>query len=443
MLIEFRAENYRSIKTEQGFSMVASGNLKEEAVYRLDTGFLSMQKVIPAAVFFGANGSGKSTLVDAMGVLQGLVINSAREGQMGDLLPVTPYLFSSSSKELPTKFEIIFITEGKRYEYGVKLDAHRIHEEWLFVREHGRQRRTQLWFERVFEEQKKEYHWYINKNIKGQREVWRKATRPNALFLSTAVQLKSEMLEVPFEWLRTSFRLMGPAGVTPSYSARLCQEKESKQRVLKFLNFFDFNVVDILVKEKKFEPDEVPDDIPEQILDAVKGITYLDVAFCYKGEEGERVEIDLDDESSGTKSLFALAGPLLDVIDQGLTLIVDELNASLHSVVLRKIVSMFGDSKINRSGCQLLFTSHDTTILSENLVGRDQVWFLDRKSGADTKITPLSDFKARKSESLQRRFLSGRYGGIPLIEGDNRKIREVFQFPRESSVKARAQQKLL
>lgn len=131
---------------------------------------------------------------------------------------------------------------------------------------------------------------------------------------------------------------------------------------------------------------------------------------------GERsVDFSLDEESNGTQKLFALAGPLLDVLKNGRVLVVDELDTSLHPALMRHVLGLFHDPATNPLGAQLIFTTHDTSVLDRSLLRRDQVWFVEKDRAQQSRLYPLADFHPRKEESFGRGYLQGRYGAVPFV----------------------------
>ena len=135
----------------------------------------------------------------------------------------------------------------------------------------------------------------------------------------------------------------------------------------------------------------------------------------HKALDGREVLLSINDESGGTQQLFSLAGPLLDVLRRGLVLVIDELDTSLHPLLMRKLVQMFHDPAINSNNAQLIFSTHDTTILDSEIFRRDQIWFVEKDRTLQTRLYPLTDFSPRKDENFGRGYLQGRYGALAFI----------------------------
>jgi hypothetical protein len=187
------------------------------------------------------------------------------------------------------------------------------------------------------------------------------------------------------------------------------------------MNAADLSITDILLEKKEFSPDDLPDEMPQNIKDEIardfRGKKLTQVFFMHpSSDNGEGVALDFDEESAGTRKLFALAGPWLDVLDKGLVFFIDELDTSLHPLLVRFLLSLLHNPETNRRKAQLVFATHDTTVLDQTLMRRDQVWFVEKDEENATRLYPLSDYKPRKGEALQKGYLYGRYGALPFAD---------------------------
>ena len=420
MLVRFSVKNFRSFRTEQVLSLEAGRQTIGRGHRTVATGCRSAPRLLKAAVIYGANSGGKSNLVRAMGFLHEFVENSAREGQKGDLVNVEPYRLDRVCIDQPSEFEIVFISNGSMYQYGLATDEHRVHAEWLY--ETPREGRIRHIFNRELSA-KGRYEWYVNPRVKGEKKLWQDATRENASFLSTAIQLNSEDLAVPFEWVTDKLRvILGKELLSQSYTSHVCHEHDRKSAVLQILQSVDPEVIDLKTTEEEFSENAIPDDMPPELraelIKSMKGRTFYDAEIVRRGIAGA-VAFDLEDESTGTNLLYNLAGPWLDSLCYGYTMVVDELDSGLHPLALRTLVSMFFDETINTGGAQLIITCHESTLLRDELLRPDQVWFIDRDFRRGSRLYPLSEFKPRQNESFFKGYLSGRYGGLPLTRAPN------------------------
>ncbi|MDR6469568.1 AAA15 family ATPase/GTPase [Paraburkholderia graminis] len=420
MIIEFNVVNYRSIKHRATLSLV-----KGTGDEHLDTHVIPQSaagvSLLRVAAIYGANASGKSTLIKAAEAMQDL-INRSSSKQKGDLLTeIEPYAFDSESASAPTEFEMTFVMDdGIRYTYGFSATRSCVHEEWLFAYPKGR---AQRWFTRTRDANTGQYDWDLGDGLKGKKSVWAEATRENALYLSTAVQLNSTQLKPVFQWFRSKLNVW-PRGAFPdSFSAEISMEEKAssmRRRILAFMRAADLDIVDFTVEEDDAVPgqDVMKDIVPERREfweEALKHQKPFKVTTYHQAGDA-KVGMDLSSESDGTRRLFALAGPLSMILMLGETLFVDELNENLHPLIFRLVVSLFLDPEINIGNAQLVFTTHDTSILTHTFLRRDQIWFSDKGKDRTTRLVPLSDYKVRKGFSrLKDEYLGGAYRGVPVV----------------------------
>ena len=421
MLIEFSVANFRSILGRQTLSMTASCYFKElessnTFVPGEDDG---VPRLLRSTVLYGPNASGKSTLIQALRFVRDQVLNSQKESQAGDAIDVFPFKLTTASREADSEFEITFFEQGVRYEYGFCCNRERFTEEWLIAYPLGR---AQKWFHRVFDTKSgKDIYKFSGSFLGGKTRhgLWQEQTRPNALFLSTVIQLNNEQLKPAFDWFKLRLRVVDSVrGLSPSYTLGRCGKDEDRQRVVKFMNSADLSIADIQLKETVFSPDSLPKELPpslrEELMRNMAGKKLVEPLFFHKDvNTAETVEFDESEESDGTRALFAIAGPWLDVVENERVLVVDELDTSLHPLLVHHIVKSLhhGGTK-----AQLIFTTHDTTLLSQKLLRRDQVWFMEKDNKSATHLYPLSDFSPRDNEAIERGYLNGRYGGIPFLK---------------------------
>ncbi|WP_305908037.1 AAA family ATPase [Methylomarinum sp. Ch1-1] len=417
MLIEMTVANFRSFSGTQTFSLVKGKGDELAASNTFKVSAANEFELLRSTAIYGPNASGKSNFLRALQTMKRIVLESAASQQRGDLLPVTPFRLSSDTCQAPSEFEVTFVVNGVRYQYGFSATPEQIHEEWLLAFPKGR---AQRWFTRVWVEEKTRFEWELGNSLSGEKQLWLKSTRDNALFLSTAVQLNSESLQPVFDWFKSTLRLANVGGWGPSFSASLC-ENEEKSKVMAFLNAADIHIDDILVETKSFNPDDLPDDMPDAlravVVGEMKGKKTLEIKTVHKGSDGKPVTFAFDDESDGTRKLFSFAGPWIDALEHGYVLFIDELHDNLHPKLVRFLVELFHNPETNPKNAQLVFTTHETSILNQEVFRRDQIWFCEKNKAQATEIYPLTDFSPRKGrENLELAYLSGRYGALPFVK---------------------------
>ena len=416
MLVEFSVENFRSIKNEVRLSLVAGPGKEHRETHlvtpELNEGIRSVP-LVRSAVVYGANAAGKTNLIRALQAMQRIVTHSGRDL---DDLPVTPFQFAPESGEKPATFEVTGITNRMRFQYGFSARQDIVTEEWLYAWPRGR---IQFWFERSTDTETGAVSCKFGDKLAGDKEVWRRATRPNALLLSTAITLNSEQLQPIFSWFHDNVHTAGVGGWANMFSLEWC-DGDRKAEIVQFLRAADFAIGDLRLVHRDFSPEMLPDELPLELKrrmnEELSGAKLVQVQVRHDTTRGEPVDLDLDEESDGTQKMFALAAPWLDTLANGHVIVFDELHDNLHPALVRFLVDRFHDPEVSTEGAQLIFTTHDTSILSQEVFRRDQIWFCERNSRQETQVFPLTDFRPRRGvENLERSYLAGRYGALPYI----------------------------
>ena len=414
MLIEFRVTNFRSLRDEQVLSLVASKDKTLQDTHTQATGIAAAPALLRSAAIYGPNAGGKSNLIKALQYMRGVIVESATIIQPGQSFGVQPFRLDATSADKPTEFEATFMVEGIRYQYGFAMTSERIVSEHLLV---YKAFKPQHWFKRHFDKQTGKDMYDFGPGLKGQKAVWESATRPNSLFLSMAVQLNSEQLSPVFNWFSQHLVVINEyTPLNPRVTVQMLRDPEGKKSICNFLTAADISISDIDVVTRKVPGQTVHFDLSAGKTEVrAEEIEQNDLRFHHVTESGQAV-FSMADESSGTRNLLHLTGPVLDIVQRGLTLVVDELDTSLHTLLVRRLVQLFHNTDLNKHGAQLIFTTHDTSLLdTPNLLRRDQIWFVEKDHDQASRLYGLSDFSPRKGEALERGYLMGRYGGLPLL----------------------------
>lgn len=412
MLIEFSFSNFRSFPRVTTFSMAADSYRELESTHVIDIESPNKFRLLKSAAIYGANASGKSNFLKAIDAAQKIILTSASTNQRGDELSVDPFAFDLESSLSPSEFEFIFVNKGIRYQFGFSVTTERVVEEWCIAYPKGR---PQNWYRRSYNPEKNDYDWDIKTSLKGEKDLWRKSTRSNALFLSTAIQLNSEQLIPVYDWFSRKLKVFTHTGTLGnSFTANIC--KETSNKIVKFLTRAGIEFDDIRVHERKIDLSDLPKGMPEGLRDAFEQELSKEIKFVRKFDDYE-VEMDIEEESDGTKKMFSYAGPWLNTLEQGYVLMLDELHASLHPKLVSYLVGFFNSKKTNPNNAQLIFTTHETSILNSGELRRDQIWFADKNSDKKgSELYSLSEFSPRKDDNLEDKYLSGRFGGVPFIK---------------------------
>jgi len=418
MLIEFQVQNFRSFRDRQILSMVASSFAEHVQANTFQSGLKGFGRFLRSAALYGPNAAGKTNLLRAIQFVQTFVVNSAAT-TAGTQYPYSSFKFSNATREAASQFQIAFVQHGIRYEYGITMGPKRIEKERLVEYVHSRGR---VMFNRSYDNESDQYIWEFSSFLKGPRSVWSDSTRPDALFLSTAVQLNSKQLIPVFEWFQKRLVVVvGPTKLNQSLTLQLLDRPDGKARLLPFLREADLGIADV-----KTQRERVPTDgglVVGGLLDVQPiGASVVKVTLSHLTDDPNKpAELDFAEESHGTQVLFRNAGAWLNVTANGEVLLVDEIDASLHPLLVRFLIRRFHSDKTNQHNAQLIFTTHNTTLLDQELLRRDQIWFVEKERDGASRLYPLTDFSPRSDELIERWYMRGRYGALPVlphIDGD-------------------------
>ncbi|ACJ34374.1 AAA family ATPase [Anoxybacillus flavithermus] len=406
MLIQFSCGNFKSIREKVTLSMLATKDGEhKECTMKIDEKI----QLLPLVAIYGANGSGKSNVLQAIGFVKFLV-NEADSFHEGDDIPILPHKLE---EHRPSVFELQFIVNGVRYAYGFSITREKILEEYLYFFPNGRQARV---FERL-----EEQYIFGNKFQKELDEIKRSKTRQNRLFLATAgVWSNAEEVKHAFLFLRNEL-VVNQFASNESWLHytidQISTNETNKNILLNMLNYFHIPVENIITKveKKQLSYSDLPPHMPEELkMLLLKGshVNY-EVKLVYPN-----MTIHLSEESRGVQRLFEIMGPILDILSNGKCLVFDELETSLHPLLVLQIIKLFQTPKLNPKHAQLIFSTHDTNLLDLTILRRDQIWITEKNSAsASTDLYSISDVKhVRKDENIEKGYMKGKYGGIPLIQ---------------------------
>ena len=284
--------------------------------------------------------------------------------------------------------------------------------------------RRQLWFERERSQFK------FGKALTGENRAIQALTRENSLFLSAAAQNNHRQLSPVYGWFKNRLKFVHRHNLPSRLAAsvEMAQNELYKTRIVELLRSADLGICDIEVKEERPSPEakrllevisntvskELGKKIPDSVIADLPEIL-REAALLHSGPGGVRVRLPLDQESDGTECLLALGGDVIRSLSNGGVLCVDELDLSLHPIIALQVVKLFMDPRRNTGNAQLIFNTHNTSLLSERVLRRDQIWFTEKNDDGATTLYPLTDFRPRRNESLEVGYLQGRYGAIPFV----------------------------
>ena len=427
MLIQFSVGNYRSFREEQTLSMVASkDDAHEHNLIPCDKG-LRLAKV---AALYGANASGKSNLIKAMRGMCRFILESATKMTLGDTIGfVSPFRLDATSSAEPSRFEITLLLDGDTFVYGFSATQERVHDEWLHVCPSGRVRPSK-WLERTFDPLANKTSWAFRGPLRKGARLLREMTRDNGLVLSRAAELNVEPVIPLFLWFQkecSGLDLSVPPVEYEQFTAQaMCNSDAFGDVVLSFMRDADLGISGLSVKEVPghdfldMVSDEAREPVAKAIRDSLGGVVppLLAVTVEHAMEEGGSASFSLaDDESNGTQRFFALMGPVIITLKSGTLLVIDELDCSIHPLLTRKIIELFQSEEFNTAGAQLVFATHDSSVMDSTLFRRDQIWLTEKRASGTTELFSLYDFdtksRPRNNAAFEKNYLAGRYGAVP------------------------------
>ncbi len=409
MLLNFRVANHRSIRDEQ--------ELQLHPVYDADRPAGTAWEAVPVAGLFGANAAGKSNLVDALEFMAHLVVYSHRESEPDGGLPRRPFRLDEGARDDPSWYVIDLLLDGVRFTYGFSIDDDQVLDEWLYSYPHGRKRKI---FQRAVDD-------IDPGDSQPERELRlvESITEPNVLFMSVAARSKQDAFRPVFEWFRRSLqfsRLRNGSRYAMRETLRLMESPETNPEFRELLRAADLGI-------EEFGTREVPMEEPEwrqrdafrqpSLFPAGESPMVLQPWIGHRGRAGV-VRMELRDQSAGTRALLAAAPRFLAALRRGGTFVVDEIDSSLHPLLTARLIGLFQDPETNPHRAQLIFTTHDASLLGrvdgEEILKRDQVWFVQKNEFGETVLFALAEFRPRQEENRERRYLGGSYGGVPFID---------------------------
>lgn len=413
MLIQFRFKNFKSFKDDTILDLSAT-KITEHSDRIVQIG---NEKILPTAAIFGANASGKSNVIEAFRFMASYVVESFAFGGESDdkksktkKLKQTPFLFDKESRDAESSFEVYFITSEeagcKSYNYGFTLNQTGIGEEWLNVKS-----KTARSYKPVFYRNREELD--LSGLPAKSQEIIRMTLEQETLIVSLGAKLKIAKLKSIRDWFyNTNFTNFGNPIENVFLSSLIpdgfADDKDVQKKVVDYFATFDSSIVGFSVEVIKGDDE----DSRHVKIDALHKVIGSD----------EFASIPLEEESDGTLKMFALYPALQDTLESGGVLFVDELNARLHPLLVRGFLITFLNPETNPNHAQLVFTTHDSWQLSNNLLRRDEIWFTEKEQTGVSTLYSLADFvdedgvKIRKDESYEKNYLLGKYGAIPTLK---------------------------
>jgi len=380
-------------------------------------------RILKSAVIYGANASGKSKFIEAIQFMKSFVITSSKDSQKGEPIDIMPFQLDTESENEPSEFEVVFSHQSTLYRYGFEVNRKQVVAEWLFHKPKTKE-------VEIFYRDYQNFETHSRVFSRGTTLVREGMIRDNALLLSVAAQFNEPISSNVIDWFNDLATISGlKEEGYEGYTMFKTNEPNYKPKIIELLKAADLGIDDLSIEMLDLSnlPKDMPKEVREYILKKSKEgeakfisdtITFHK-RYDENGKPAGKVNFSMqENESSGTRKFFALTGPILDCLENGYPLIVDELDSKLHPNLVCKIISLFNSKEHNPKNAQLIFNTHDTNLLSSGLFRRDQVWFTQKDKFGAAKIYSLGDFKSdevRKSEPFEENYLRGKYGAIPFL----------------------------
>lgn len=403
MLLEFSFANFLSFRDKVTISMVATALRDRKADIGDATFGIGEDSAISlnrCCTLFGANASGKSNVVKALAFFKWFTMNSSKDVQAGEEIPVRNYALSSVSAAEPSLFEIMLFADGNTYRYGFEVNTKEVCREWLYIKsDKKRSKEIELFYRdgKRFETHPK---FSIGKELADKNMV-----RDNALLLSLAGQFNDPYAKMIMNWLNdTTIITANSETEIWAIALKAMENPETRNRMVEFSRYADLGIEDISLSEL--------------------GVLTSHTQYDDEGRKTASVTFSMkESESEGTVKYFSLAYPILDTLEHGKRLIVDEFGSKLHTLLITRVISLFNTKAGNPNKAQLMVTLHDTNILNNSLLRRDQIWFTQKNGRGESELYSLSDYKVRSDASYEKDYLLGKYGATPIIEDLSKALR--------------------
>lgn len=417
MLVQFSISNVLSFKDKATFSLLSAPIKEKDERLLNNTTMFKKTTLLKTATIYGANASGKTNIIKALQFFIDFILNRSNIITEKDHTGIVPYLLNMESKFKPSEFEIIILKDDTFYKYGFSLTSSEIVSERFSIR---KERESSV-FKRTTGDYDIAFKYKIMNEISK-----RKMIPKNSLLITKAAQFNES---IAIEFLKHLTELKIISGIDDliyrDYTIEAINEDLFKNKILELLSYADITISGI--ETVKTEGESITFLMNKEKANISRENKVIPDIFVKKrvydgiNQTQEEVRFNMMAiESEGTKKYFHISGPVIDCLLNGYTLFVDELDTKLHPLLVKKIVDLFHNPETNPKQAQLVFTTHNTTLLSLKTFRRDQIWLVDKNEMGESELYSLVDFKIgkngiRNDESLEKNYLIGKYGGIPYL----------------------------
>jgi uncharacterized protein len=427
MILEFSVENFRSFKTKQTISFVAAA----DRAHPSSVTTCSNIRILKSIGIWGPNASGKSNLTLAFTALHVLAVQSATGWNRGHPIPfVESFALDDAYSSRPSAFSITVVArDGAIYDYSIAATSAQVESESLSVRQRLNGKKTLL-FSRQRQRKSSAYFWKFSKQMAApSKQQLKSQTRDNASALSHGAQLNLHLIAPIYDRLQTVLTYMSheATAVRIHFAKWIKSEPARVKWMTDLLADADVGIEGLTIRETSGAPHPFEKAIVAAIQESNPNVrdvrtSSLEIMTDHRAFGSDKTvafNMALQD-SRGTQQMFSLAASFIKAMEMGESLVVDEIDCSLHSILSGKLISLFHNTKINVRSSQLLFTTHDVFLMNQNVMRRDQVWFADKRQDGSTSLVSLRDFRApkgkpRSTERFGKNYMAGHYGAVPRL----------------------------
>jgi uncharacterized protein len=419
MLLRFACSNFKSIKDRQEILFTAAKGVKGHEDSLIDVPG-SKLKALPVTAIYGPNASGKTSLLEALAFMCDVVLDSHTDWKPGAGIWRRHHRLDTACADEVSGFEVDFVHQDVRYQYGFTCTSERFEKEWLYAYP---KKLKQVWIERGFEKE----NWF-GSALSGEKEFLQRVTRIDSLALSACGVVNHKQLLSIYAFFRSMIDVIDP-DCGPLRTLTIAGRVNESEFIQKFIQCADVGVSKFLIEidvlgeasstEETISTNHLENSVKKhQKPDGKKEVkAEISASFLHYGKDGKEYTFDPGDESRGTLRWVELAGPAFFALERGRVLAVDEIEASLHPRLCKTLIRLFMDKKTNPHGAQLIFTSHNTGLLSRGILRRDEIWLTEKDTEGASHYYPLSDFKIGDKEDVEELYLDGRVGAVPYVGG--------------------------
>lgn len=387
MLVQFQFENFKCFKDETKLSLVASRHIKGNEDNVITSDKYNLLKTI---VIYGPNASGKTKLLDAFQFMR-LMVERSSNNALDRGFHIDTFRLNTESLESPSSFEVVFILDQTQYRYGFELSRKKIQAEWLYKK--GDDKEMELFYR-----EGKEIDYDINELKRIRSLVEEDMIREDSLLLTVLAQFNDELSQKIVKWFHHVNTLSAARGGIENYTLEKLSTS-MKQKIVRLMKNADFSINDFVrhpINNNKI-----------QTLHTVYDENKLRV---------DETLFQLEDESNGTIHFLSLTAPILDTLDRGKILMIDELDSGLHHDLIVALLKLFHSQETNPHNAQLIFNTQNTNLLSGDLFRKDQIYFVSKNRYGEASLFSAADFMLRPGVNIQKKYLEGRFGAVPYLK---------------------------